>query len=263
MLSIGQFAAHCGTTVKTIRYYDEIGLLKADFISQESGYRYYRKSSELTFTHITVLKEAGFTLAEIQEQIHSLDDTLVLTMLEEKAVLLEKQRQLCLSLKNDYLRKVAAQQMGKAHQYLVSIDSEESRITIRGVGDEDSICFRAPSEHLQECAELVSYSLQEHFICNEFDNLKTVLDEKEIYLWYNFHGKDVTADVVEGITYPEAFTTAPRVYPFVRFGADDDIEVVDTLGVLERKFGNSDGFCFDADFDLNEEGVRITFMGIR
>lgn len=263
MLSIGKFAAYCGTTVKTIRYYDEIGLLKADYISQESGYRYYRTSSKLTFTHITVLKEAGFNLTEIQEQIHSLSDTCVLTMLEEKAALLEKQRQLCLNLKNDYLRKVAAQQMEKTHQYLASVDIGESKITIGDVDTKDSFCFCAPSDHLHECAELVANSLQEHFICNEFDDLKMLLDGKEVYLWHLFCSKEATADVVENISYPEAFAIAPYVYPFVRFGPDEDIEVVEILGALERAFGKGDVFCFDADFDFDVEGIQITFMGIR
>ena len=40
MLNISQFAKACDTTVKTIRYYDNIGLLKADYTSEESGIRH-------------------------------------------------------------------------------------------------------------------------------------------------------------------------------------------------------------------------------
>lgn len=263
MLSIGLFAERCGTTVKTIRYYDEIGLLKADYVSLESGYRYYRRSSIDTFLRITALKEAGFSLTEIQKQLCCLDDSLVMVMLTEKAALFEKQQRLCLSLRDDYLRKVEAQQMKATQQYSMDINSEEHQITITASDGSDVICFRAPSEHLQECAELVMYSLQDHFIYNEFDDLKRTLDGKEVFLWFPFYSKMATAEAIKNICYPEMLTTASQVFPIVRFPMDDDAEVVEILNVLERQFGGNDGFPFDADLDPDEEGIRITFLGIR
>ncbi|TDX96666.1 UNVERIFIED_CONTAM: MerR-like DNA binding protein [Lysinibacillus xylanilyticus] len=41
MLSIGEFSKICGVSTKTLRYYDEIGLINPDEINAESGYRYY------------------------------------------------------------------------------------------------------------------------------------------------------------------------------------------------------------------------------
>ena len=41
MLSIGEFSKICKVSTKTLRYYDEIGLIKPSKINQENGYRYY------------------------------------------------------------------------------------------------------------------------------------------------------------------------------------------------------------------------------
>ena len=42
MLSIGEFSKICQVSAKTLRYYDEIGLLRPEEINPENGYRYYR-----------------------------------------------------------------------------------------------------------------------------------------------------------------------------------------------------------------------------
>lgn len=41
MLRIGEFSKLSKTTVKTLRYYDKVGLLKPAFVDSFTGYRYY------------------------------------------------------------------------------------------------------------------------------------------------------------------------------------------------------------------------------
>ena len=41
MLKIGDFSRLSQVSVKTLRYYDEVGLLKPTQVDQVSGYRYY------------------------------------------------------------------------------------------------------------------------------------------------------------------------------------------------------------------------------
>ena len=41
MFQIGEFSRLNKITVRTLRYYDEVDLLKPYFIDEESGYRYY------------------------------------------------------------------------------------------------------------------------------------------------------------------------------------------------------------------------------
>lgn len=41
MIKIGELAKICRVSVQTLRYYDKIGLLCADRVDTDSGYRYY------------------------------------------------------------------------------------------------------------------------------------------------------------------------------------------------------------------------------
>ncbi|MCQ6562312.1 MerR family transcriptional regulator [Paenibacillus mendelii] len=66
MYSIGQLSEKTNISIRTLRYYDEIGLLKPAKVA-ESGYRYYSNEELRVLQHITALKELGFTLASIKE----------------------------------------------------------------------------------------------------------------------------------------------------------------------------------------------------
>ena len=66
MLKIGEFARVCGVSAQTIRYYDTEGVLCADYIDPENGYRYYAPEKLETFRRIQTYKEAGFSLEEIK-----------------------------------------------------------------------------------------------------------------------------------------------------------------------------------------------------
>lgn len=62
---IGVFAQMNRVTIKTLRHYDEIGLLKPEFVDDTNGYRYYT-SKQLPHLHqIIALKDIGFSLEEI------------------------------------------------------------------------------------------------------------------------------------------------------------------------------------------------------
>jgi len=66
MYSIGQLSRRTGISIRTLRYYDELSLLKPAKVA-ESGYRYYSNEEIRLLQHITALKELGFTLASIKE----------------------------------------------------------------------------------------------------------------------------------------------------------------------------------------------------
>jgi hypothetical protein len=44
LLTIGQFARMCWLSVKTLRLYDEVGLLHPAYVDVVTNYRYYRPS---------------------------------------------------------------------------------------------------------------------------------------------------------------------------------------------------------------------------
>ncbi len=64
MYKIGLFSKISKTTIKTLRYYDEVGLLKPAMIDEDNGYRYYT-TDQLTKLHdIMALRQLGFSVDE-------------------------------------------------------------------------------------------------------------------------------------------------------------------------------------------------------
>ena len=99
MLKIGEFSKLSRVSIRMLRHYDEIGLLKPAYIDPDSGYRYYAEHQLTAAGRITALKDMGFGLssmaqilacdskemlashmlvrqAELEEQIHLLSDQL-------------------------------------------------------------------------------------------------------------------------------------------------------------------------------------------
>lgn len=76
MLSIGEFSKVCEVSTKTLRYYDEIGLISPSEVNPENGYRYYSIEQLETMLFINRLKLYQFSLEEIKTIIHMEKDTL-------------------------------------------------------------------------------------------------------------------------------------------------------------------------------------------
>ena len=64
--SIGTVATLCHISVKTLRYYDKIDLLKPQYRKETSNYRYYSKEQLTTVYMIRRLRSLGFPLKDIQ-----------------------------------------------------------------------------------------------------------------------------------------------------------------------------------------------------
>ncbi len=77
MYKIGELSRLCRLPVKTLRYYDDIGLLKPDVVDPFTGYRYYTAARLGDCLRILTLKELGFTLDEIRLHLET-GDTAVL-----------------------------------------------------------------------------------------------------------------------------------------------------------------------------------------
>lgn len=72
MYRIGDFSKLTGVSVKTLRYYDSIDLLKPSNIDNFTNYRYYSDQELMLFKRIELLKKLGFTLEEIKENINNI-----------------------------------------------------------------------------------------------------------------------------------------------------------------------------------------------
>ena len=62
---IREFAEEAGVSVRTLHYYDEIGLLKPAAVDPYTGYRYYDEASLLRMQEILFYRELEFPLKDI------------------------------------------------------------------------------------------------------------------------------------------------------------------------------------------------------
>jgi DNA-binding transcriptional MerR regulator len=69
MLSIGDFAHLGGVSVRTLRHYDEIGLLRPARVDPHSGYRAYSAGQLGQLNRIVALKDLGLSLAQVRRLI--------------------------------------------------------------------------------------------------------------------------------------------------------------------------------------------------
>lgn len=65
MIRIGDFSKLSRVSVKALRYYDEMGLLKPVSVDRFTGYRLYEYGQLAVLNRILALKELGFSLEEI------------------------------------------------------------------------------------------------------------------------------------------------------------------------------------------------------
>lgn len=91
MVRIGVFARLSEVSIKTLRHYDEVGLLKPAYSDDWSGYRYYTLEQLPQLHRILALKDLGFSLGEIAKLLHrNLPAVEMSRLLGEKQVEMQK-----------------------------------------------------------------------------------------------------------------------------------------------------------------------------
>lgn len=92
-LHIREFAKLTGVSVRTLHYYDEIGLLKPSFVDEQNGYRYYDENTLCRMQEILFYRELQFSLKEIRMILSSPDYDKKNALAEQKHLLtLKKER---------------------------------------------------------------------------------------------------------------------------------------------------------------------------
>lgn len=70
LFSIGDISKICNISISTLRYYDEIGVIKPEKINEITGYRYYGKDTLLWIPILKFYKQYGFKLKEIRNLLN-------------------------------------------------------------------------------------------------------------------------------------------------------------------------------------------------
>ena len=101
-MTIKDFAALCGCSAQTLRYYDRIGLLKPSRVDNWTGYRYYDKAQAIDFVKIKNLQAADFTIDEIKGLLSQSDGQIFLAF-EQKIAAQEEKLERIRQIRQSYL----------------------------------------------------------------------------------------------------------------------------------------------------------------
>ena len=118
-LQIKDFAELTGVSVRTLHYYDEIGLLRPSEVDEGSGYRYYDSSCLDRMREILFYRELDFTLKSIAQILSSPD--------YDKEQALRKQRQLLVLKKNRLEKLIAAIDCAEKGDFEMNNEYEKTR----------------------------------------------------------------------------------------------------------------------------------------
>jgi effector-binding domain-containing protein len=137
MFKIGDFSRLSRISVKALRYYDEIGLLKPVKVDQFTGYRNYSADQLPRLNYIVALKDTWLSLEEIATLINNslnhtqMRDIFILKQAELRQRLSEEQKRL--EQVENLLRQIEKE--GKMPDYKVVVKKIEPQLvaSVRGI----------------------------------------------------------------------------------------------------------------------------------
>ncbi len=128
MLKIGEFSKRSRVPVKTLRYYDEIGLLKPVVVDKYSHYRYYSEDQLTVLNRIIVLKNLGLTLQEVAELVvNKMPDDRLVQLLNIKRVEIGQRLhdyRMRLELVEEWVRQISKENSTASHIVVKKLEKQ-------------------------------------------------------------------------------------------------------------------------------------------
>jgi len=150
-LQIKEFAELTGVSVRTLHYYDEIGLLKPSFVDEQNGYRFYDENSLERMQEILFYRELDFPLKSIAEILASPN--------YDKQKALAEQKRLLTIKKNRLERLIAAlEQAEKGETTMSAFDNSEYETARQQYEDEAKQRWGDTDAYRESQAKTAGYS---------------------------------------------------------------------------------------------------------
>lgn len=128
MYSIGEFSKIGNISRKTLRYYDEIGLLRPAWVDEANRYRYYAEDQVEAILMISELKGLGLRLEQIKAVMEQGDPSLLENFLGQRLRQIDYQVQDCLRLRRSIEKKMRAIESGGNNMVNDSTLSVETKV---------------------------------------------------------------------------------------------------------------------------------------
>lgn len=179
MFKIGDFSQIGQISVRMLRYYDNIGLLKPSHVDESSGYRYYTIEQLPRLNRIAALKDLGLTLQQITDL---LAEDLPLERLQ--TMLKHKQAEIQSHLHEEMARltRIAT----RLHQIEHEHEPLHYDVALKSLSAQQLAAVRAIVPHLH--------------LMGEFRNRML----RQLYAWLDAHSVTYTEEVV--IYHFESYT---------------------------------------------------------
>lgn len=117
--TVTKLAKISGVSVRTLHFYDEVGLLKPAYYGS-NGYRYYEEEQLLLLQQILFFRELGFELKQIQKILRRSDFDKTAALISHKQVLqknLERTRKLIKTIDNTIKHLQGTKKMKEQDMY--------------------------------------------------------------------------------------------------------------------------------------------------
>ena len=137
MLKIGDFPKLSRVSVKALRYYDEIGLLRPASVDRFTGYRYYSVNQLPRLNRVVVLKNLGLSLDEVAQLLtDNLSADQIRRLLRVKQA--EIQQRVCeeqerLLRVEEWLRRIEMEDMMPAYEVVIKKANPQMVASVRDV----------------------------------------------------------------------------------------------------------------------------------
>ena len=235
MRTISQVAELTGISIRTLQYYDEIGLLKPSELTQ-SGYRLYNDEALQKLQQILFFKELGFKLKDIREIVEKPDFDRIAAFKKQKELLLLKRNRTdrliqllsrlekgeqCMSFKefdlSDYIIALEDFKSNQTEEIIKHWGSIENfDMFIQKVKDDESeIAKRAIKQFgsVEKYTEAMKYNL-EHFA--EIMEKQLSEEAKEIAKQSDILYGKLTADLSEDVASLKIQSIVQEIWQFIQ-----------------------------------------------
>ncbi|GED61062.1 MerR family transcriptional regulator [Brevibacillus formosus] len=135
MFKISEFSRLSRVSLKTLRFYDQIGILKPADIDKETGYRFYAAEQLVTLNRILMYKDLGFTLQQIQQLLHE-----EMSVEQLQGIFRQKEREM------EQLLEVEQARLNRIKERLLSIEQKgyvEQEVVFKRVEAQKVVSFRS------------------------------------------------------------------------------------------------------------------------
>ena len=208
MFKIGDFSKLGQVSVRMLRHYDQLGLLKPDHIDKFTGYRYYTAGQLAHLNRIIFFKDLGFSLQQIKDLLsNNLPHDQLRGMLMMKQVELEREVQDSHArLAQVEARLQQIEQEGKPPPYEVTTKSAEEMV------------FAAVRQLVPTPQDMDYYCKQMYTtLYSSLDDLGISPLYPEVTFYHNEEYPEKDLDVEAAVVVSEQYLNQAPKHPHLKF----------------------------------------------